>query len=154
MDAEYRKEVATGAPAESVLTAALQVLLPIGFALEKRDTMSATFSAPRMHSSNQNHLIGASTIHVRAGGGYVRVEATLGGVRRMMRGMAMLVLLLAGAMMAGFGYFMGGGALRTVGLSFAPWLLLLPLLSVVFASRTRRALDTFAKNIVALADNG
>ena len=110
---------------------------------------------PGMRSSRQPAIHGISWARLRfshaAGGGTaVSCWAELGGVRWMTRFLIYFIIGMAVFCFALFALLgmLGKGPLALVSLApVAPWIILIPVLSKVFASRTRKSLLVFLDNL-------
>lgn len=153
MEVEYRKVVPVSAPPEVVVKTCLDMLLALGFRVELREAAHAELTGPPAHGSKNNPLTGASHIALWAEAGRLTVEASIGGVRKMVQGMTLLLGLVALAMLTLFGLLLGRHAALATLWSFAPFALLLPVFGSVIAGRTRRALDVFIYHVAMVAQS-
>jgi hypothetical protein len=143
----------SGDPAKALDTAAT-VLAGSGFRIESRTSSSLSVSGPGMLSSKQHPLCGVSSAQFNAAGNSLSVRADLGGVRKMMTFITVMIgtmaVVLASVLFI-LVFYRGqpAGVLLSL-LAFAPWVVLLPVMTRLFTSRTRRALDTLLHNMATL----
>lgn len=168
----YSTSAVTTKPTEHVLEAALVTLTNNGFAIVKRDELSADLTGPGMSSTRQNPLFGASKIHLNLRGQQLCLDAELGGVETMRKfltrfpfilglGMSLLLGVVGGVF---FGSLFGVGfgvpgvqgwtwmlvAMAGVTLPLSPWLFLSPMMSRKLQTRTQHALATLVRNAIQM----
>lgn len=158
MTPAYKISKAFSGSQEQLLRSFVTTLTQLGFRLEKQSHDTKEFLGPGMSTTRQSPLLGASVIHVKIEGRYVKVNAELGGVTRMKRFMVILI----GSLCVGLGLIFGGlaaaGLLKSrnggevhwwvVLLPFLPWIFLIPLISRSLEKRTRNAIETMVHNLV------
>jgi hypothetical protein len=141
--------------AESALTG-------IGFRITKRTAESVELVGPRMNSSRESTLIGASRIRILDEGRQLVLEAELGGVARMSRFVTLfpmgLMFFLCVVFGVVFGVAFGPGdwiwAIAAVaGGNALLWLLLGPWMARKFRDRTTSGLDALLANMVAVGES-
>jgi len=71
---------------------ALQTLLPLGFLVESQGSDRLVVTGPGFNSTRQNALLGISRAEFTAERSSLRVSAELGGVDRMLRFLAILLV--------------------------------------------------------------
>lgn len=155
------------------LQVALAILAKNGFTIISRDSETAHLIGPGLHSTKQNPLLGASSIHLRLEKQQLRLDAELGGVDSMRRFLYRFPLRLGLGLGLSFGILGGLGFGRQFGVGFgvpwaqgwawfflalaggllpvAPWLVLSPLLSRLIQTRTQNALTSLVHNAAQLA---
>ena len=107
-------------------------------------------------TKGQNPMVGISKINVSTSGGQISVEAEFGGVRKtqlytafFICGMAIFFLILFGFLFSS--QQMPGRKLFVIILStFAPWVVLLPLMTKFMKSRSAKAIDAMINNMIVL----
>lgn len=143
----------SGDPA-AALQAVETTLLPNGFRLVKSSPSHLEWKGPGMQSSKENPLRGATEILFQARDGFLKLDASLGGVRAMSLFVCLFPLVLWGGF-AVAGLMKprdDGGAFMTSALwGVGIWLILGPALSLWFRRRTTRALEDMLANAAACA---
>lgn len=140
--------------AESALHAIEATLLPNGFRLVDSGPGRNLYAGRGMNNSRENPLRGATRIEVDAATRVLRLQADLGGVRRLALFVCIFpIVLWAGLtlapMIAHGGDRMQIGAAGMVGT--AVWLVVGPLLAWVIRRRTVKALDDLLAGAAAVA---
>jgi len=141
-----------GDPARAFDLAAT-VLASNGFRLEKRDDRTLAAVGRGMQSTKQNPLTGAGRVTLTRVGSELRLEADLGGVRRLVRFLVALPVGLAVAFLVGWA--LSGGARGPLpwqpALALAPWLVISPLMVFWIRRRTIAALDDLLASLATHA---
>ena len=171
----FSTSAVTTRPTDDVLQAALATLTNNGFAIVNCDKNSANLTGPRLNSTKQNPLLGATAIHLELHGQQLRLEAELGGVDAMRRFLMRFPFMLglglglffgvAGGVVFGRQFGVGFGVPWAQGLTWmllaigaamlpvTPWLFLSPMMSKMIRTRTQNALTTLVTNAVQMPKN-
>ena len=166
----YYKTVTFDGDSDQVLSTVFTILTNNGFRVETRSDNQIEFAAPRMNSTRQNPIIGASPIRVDAKHGRLTVNAEFGGVDTMKRFMVRFPMLLGLGLALVFSsitiitmvacFLMDaelGPAWRQMKtalvtgilapmLAVSPWLFIGPRMADHLRKRTTEALDTLVSN--------
>lgn len=158
MGREIQTKVSVNGSMEKALEVARETLVRNNFRLLSTTSTSFEAEGPGMHSTGQNPLVGISRVRLEAIGHDLLATAELGGLRRMV---AILFLLIGGltVMCVLMAIFKGPSAesmshsrlLVAVGPT-APWLVLAPLMIWWMRRRIERALETLLSNASAVAN--
>ncbi len=150
----YETELTYRGDSEAALAAIEQTLMPNGFRLVESGASRSVWAGRGMRSSRENPLRGATEIELRAVGGVLRLQAVLGGVKRM----ALFVILFPIILWAGLSLapmIANGDDRMSIGwagmIGVGLWLIIGPLLAWSFRRRTVQALDDLLANAAAHA---
>lgn len=150
---EYDKSIPFDGDPERVLRSLVLTFSHLGFRVERKEASRVELVGVGMHNSRESPLVGISRLHVAAEGGTLRVSAEFGAVRRLLRFTTWFIVGLAVFLLVLFGFLFRNRdnfSLWLVVLPFAPWPLLIPVLSRILVARTRRALDNLIHNAAVL----
>jgi len=148
----------TGDPARA-LEFAFVVLTGVGFRITARREDAVELVGPGLSGSRENGLRGASAIRLHAVDGRLRLQAELGGLRRLINFVrwfpVSLCLFLAVVLWMIFSRALGRQVATNVvvvivGLNASLWLALGPILTRRFTARTISSLDALLANAAAL----
>ena len=148
----------TGDPARA-LEFALVVLTGAGFRITARRDDAVELVGPGLNSSRENGLRGASAIRLHAVDRRLRLQAELGGLRRLITFVRWfpisLCLFLAVVLWLIFSNALGRQIATTVvavivGLNVSLWLAIGPVLTRRYTARTISSLDALLANAAAL----
>jgi hypothetical protein len=151
MEYQNSKHVPGGASAAAAKRI-VDTLSAVGFRIVSQQNFSVELKGPGMNSSRENALVGASRVVVRVERGQVTVEAEFAAVRRLIRGVGVLVGGLAIFFLVLFGFIVpvkeSDTFVRFVMpiLPVALWPIVLPWMGRVFRRRTARALDALLQD--------
>jgi hypothetical protein len=149
---EYEKSLPLNGNPDEVMKVATASLTASGFRIESHSNDTLEFVGPPMNASHGPPLVGASRVVLRIASGSLSLGAELGGARRMMRMMLLLIVgltvLLDVPMTALAAMHKAPWWIPLVGLAWlVPWGILLPIISRISRQRTIRALDALLQNL-------
>jgi hypothetical protein len=135
---------------------AASTLTACGFKLVNKTARSLEFTSPGMCNSRESALLGASRITITGGGGRIELEAELGGGRRLIAVVVLVVVAICVVQAVVFGvrYFKSPPTIDWLRELFPAVLPLVigavvgPLVTFQLRRRTIRALDTLLNNMV------
>jgi hypothetical protein len=153
---EYEKSLPFDGNPHEVMKVATATLTASGFRIDSRTNDALEFIGPRMNSSHGPPLAGASRVLLRVAPGSLSLQAELGGARRLIRMMMILILgltiLLDVPMTALAAMHKAPWWIPLVGLAWlVPWAILLPIISRVSRQRAIRALDALLQNLTVIS---
>jgi hypothetical protein len=135
-------------------------LTAIGFRLANKTESSLEWIGPGMHGSRQNPLMGASFIQIHHHNRELKLDAELGGIERMARFLKYFPAILLG----GIGIVLSIVLLIATGpgvwvyplfgvlaINAVVWMIVGPILTRQFRSRTEKSLDTLLNNMAAMS---
>lgn len=145
-----------------VLDALVIALAPHGFRVERRTESEVELSGPAHIGSSHQALGGASRIVARASSRRLAITAELGGVARMRRFLLVFPVTMCGGLAVVLGTvfaftfdasqwkFVGSLLGTIVGIQSVAWLIVGPLVTRKFESKTRAALDALATSVATV----
>jgi hypothetical protein len=160
---EYSKTVPFTGKASKALEVARSTFLPQGFQIVASTDYELRVTGPGINSTKENPLKGITeaSIVVRPSASAIEMKATLGGVEKMKKfltffplGMALLFLIIFGAVALSVPAMRNPVFFLTPLLALSPWFFLSPWMSRMIARRTVQAIDTLLSNMVVLGNSG
>lgn len=134
------------------LELASSVLTYSEFRMISKTASSMEFAGPGMLMYRRNPFSGVSKIAITHQNGELQIHSELGGLRQIRRFLILLPLGMGLFFATLFGFlFHQMGLAFTISISIAPlapWLVLSPILTRLFRSRTLKALSTLLDNMV------
>jgi hypothetical protein len=142
---------------------AVTVFTDNGFRVESKSDSTLEVIGPGWQDSRQATIRGVSRASVRITSSQIALSANFGGVRRLIRGVQILIVCL-GVFFVIFFYILAPhmtqrgksplsrGAIALLPLvSLAPWPIILPFMGRAFRKRVTRELDTLVHNMSVMA---
>ena len=149
----YETEQPFAGDRAAALNVALTALLGHGFEILSKTSDEIQAVGPRMNSSNQPALAGATTITIRVSSSAIQARAELGGVRTLKR-FLYLVPLAMGVLLLIVFLPLAGAVAWTSLLSVAPVVILAPFLVGWIERRSAHAVDRLVRSMVAVGGAG
>ena len=160
---EYSKTVPFTGKAAKALEVARSTFLPQGFQIVASTDYELRVTGPGINSTRENPLKGITeaSIVIRPSASAIEMKATLGGVEKMKKfltffplGMALLFLIIFGAVALSVPAVRNPVFFLTPLLALSPWFFLSPWMSRMIGRRTVQAIDTLLNNMVVLGNSG
>lgn len=153
---DYLKKLAFEGDWDTAAQWAVDRLATIGFLYEGRMEDRMRFKGPGMNSTKENPLVAVSELQLHYESGELVLFARMGGLKRLIRIMGVMLLCLCLGLMIVFRILFTdvGGFQPWIFpvLPLAPWIFILPILYVIHSRRAARALDAFLQNVVAATE--
>ncbi len=160
---EYESTISFQGNAETALKFARAALAQAGFQVTPVEDGSFQARYSGWPDTRRNPLLGASTVVVAATDDSLNLGASLGGVRKLHKFLLIFIGGMALLFLLGFGAFLlprvRAGELPPFVLlipvaPFLPWLVLIPVIVRMYASRVRAALHTLLENARTVGSEG
>jgi hypothetical protein len=162
---DYEKtDTFTGDP-HKAMDLAVTVFTDNGFRIESKSDSTLEVIGPGWQDSKQATIRGVSRASVRITPSQIALSADFGGVRKLIRGVQILIVslgiffvilfyILAPHMTQRGKVHLSRGAISLLPLgSLAPWPIILPFMARAFRKRVTRELDTLVHNMSVIAGN-
>ena len=148
----YEKDIPYPENKEAVFKMIKQTLLPLSFRIvRENDTALELENSRSLWSNDREPLLGISNITVDTEGQNLKVKAHLGGLKKSIWYLILFLLFMMIQFVVIFG-IAKGFSLETLfdclRLFFWPWLIIAPLMYLVFKSRAFKAVDIMLSNAV------
>lgn len=166
---DYETEIGIDSDAHSVVNHAVHTLVGCGMTLDRREMKEATLSGPGLRSTNQNPLLGATSIRLIERDhptSRVIIHADLGGVRWMGKFIIRLPLFLAMGFLSLYAVVELVGpqfgmpaipdlarwtVLSSILLTTLPWFAIRPLFVRKLTTKTEQAIENLIRSADQLA---
>jgi len=150
----YVSATVISGPPEEALKVVRDALVANAFTILSATPTEFTAAGPGLTSSRQNSLLGASKVSLRVENSVLHLQAELGGAARLGLFATLFPLALGVFLAVVLGLARKPNGLIAPLLAVGPWLVVGPLMAVLFRKRTEKALNALLQSTAAISANG